>query len=1207
MKYSILILCLIIISCKTQDFTQIYPDGNMQEINSKNDDIAPVDQPNFTQKDSISARPFLKEIKRESEEINIRSSADISDENMNFDVMNEKWRKYLTSNVESISFLSKNSGVISFSHPLHPDFADAVNINITKQSGGTDLYEFYLDPEKGYEFLNLEPLSDINTEYWESHPFIADTLINGEKVKILLWASDSHAPYSEYLFKDGNKKTAGNIDIYYAFYKNNNWTEKKQLTGINTDKNEVTPFIYCLCQAPSYLFYSSNNNANNEYDIIYNKINIDYKNEIIEVVSDKKTLEKLNNSPNNNSTDEKVDFDKNYVNTYYDERYPYIPTPYGDSLFIYYSSEMFRDSLQLNDTLQYITKGGFDIYKKSLDKKEFECAPKPIQIKYEVAVLDAENPERKVNEPFVNIENAELINNNGNKFIYELNPDSEYIVTGGSDYKFRGFDCKAESKGILSEYAEPKLDYDLGDWITTIDTENEDVRIKNIKNKIITSERDTVELIDGFETEVYYLENISYLPTQDKSIYTKQKLINKRYQKINSAKYIKETTFNSSDNFNKISKSDLSLNGSIKTANIKASTVIKDTIWLSPVYQDPYEINLRVFVLDACNNNRVKQPALRLVSEDKSIDSLIKFSGKYFDLNLQCGQKYEIYGGSFANIIKSEAFPKSKQISYLNPYTLDLTNGKDIPSKRTENGGIIIDEITEDLKLTDTVFVLKKESSLYTVNLLDGKERNNILDPLIKIKNISKNKEIIIENDFYKFYPNPEDKYEIYGGSNNKGNECIDGWDHIVLSYKKPIFNRNFKTYFNDDNSYKNDISKLTKIDEAEVFSKYSQRGITRFYSERCENKTFNDTIYLIPEIYLKPPCRIEFTEFEGFNRNVPYFQTGFWEVNTEDKFSSQLSRLEEGFEISDTKIKRNRSDYRIQNSDEGLYPKFDDNYEYSIANARWIELHPNNKYWGWRYDLYKGESKERIENRKRRIKEYKEYSKQVSDNLDLMAEKIKNNVLPIFKSIEENTPDKYGTKLLIEIIALSDQRDVERGWYIGDSNITYKSAKYDSYSNNLIKNNIFIEKPKINKEKKLVTSRTDLKKNNKTLSDLRAWFGYKEISKRIIDFPYLAKALRNNEILLPDNSNYSTKEIEKAKVIFAVSGQKIDEYSSSRINNYKRQNKSSYFVYDTTRRVEVVIRLVNYQNGKIYISDCCNEDLEFISSYKDANARKED
>jgi hypothetical protein len=349
----------------------------------------------------------------------------------------------------------------------------------------------------------------------------------------------------------------------------------------------------------------------------------------------------------------------------------------------------------------------------------------------------------------------------------------------------------------------------------------------------------------------------------------------------------------------------------------------------------------------------------------------------------------------------------------------------------------------------------------------------------------------------------------------------------------------------------------------------------------------------------------IEFTEFEGYNRNVPYFQTGFWEVNTSENFNNHITRLEEGFEISANEIERNRSDYRIRNQDDGLFPIIkNDGYNYSIANARWIELHPNNEYWGWRPDFYNGSTAERVEKREIRKKDYKTFSKQVSDNLELMKNRISKDVLPIFNYIDSVTPAEFGTKLLIEIIALSDKRDVQRGWYIGDKEINYTSSAY--YKDYLSKRNVSILPPEVDNQNKIVKSKDNLSKNNQTLSDLRAWFGYQEIFKRLKTNSEFSEYLNNNQILLPDKSTFSNSELEKSKIIFAVSGQKIDEYSIAQSSGYSK-SRNSYFTYDTTRRVEVRIRLVNYQNGNLIISDCCNENIEFSTSFNEVNAIKED
>src|SRR5690606_17820924 len=78
------------------------------------------------------------------------------------------------------------------------------------------------------------------------------------------------------------------------------------------------------------------------------------------------------------------------------------------------------------------------------------------------------------------------------------------------------------------------------------------------------------------------------------------------------------------------------------------------------------------------------------------------------------------------------------------------------------------------------------------------------------------------------------------------------------------------------------------------------------------EDVVINDTIYVHPNYYTPPPCEWEYVrDVQEYDRNVPYFQTAFWEVNTS------------------TNYQRHRRELASR--------EYDD--------AQFIELHPGNTY----------------------------------------------------------------------------------------------------------------------------------------------------------------------------------------------------------------------------------------------------------------------
>lgn len=1208
MNYILFILTVIvIISCSSNKEVTLknqLPSGNMESVNDSLAQIAPTQRPLYYYNDEPAKHPFVREQLITNTENPVSASSQIGENELSLSFIEDKWKKYLTSNIESISFISKDRGFITFSHPFDPEFAKRFNINIKNQSGGTDIYEFALNPEKGFEFENLAPLEALNTSFWESHPFAADTILsNGDRVTLLLWSSDRDNPYSKRIDKEGKVKIKGNTDLYYAFRINDQWSNVKKFDKLNNNSNQGSPFIYCLCSSEPTLFYSSNEDGNeNDFDIFYTKLNIDFESQKISELANPTRFKKLGQD-SLSKQDSLVKYE--LINSKFDERFPFVPFPYKNDNKLYFSSNRFSRKYKINDSTALKAKGDYDIYALKLNNEEFPCIPPEISVEYNLTVLNSSNSSEEIIGLEQKLNNgATLISSKGNNFRYKLELDKEYEAFGGSNFSETGFDCQSMEDGVLAGYVAPKVDESNIEYEQISETSIKKIELKDkVKIGSTTSELliDTIDYngLKVIEKEVI-TKTVITIDEKNKN-YSVQETKSKLKAKENSIQLKLGERFQFEDVSNLVSGPEvaslLTMRGEFNTKNINESTVIYDTVYLAPVYKEAYDIKLKVYVLDKCTGKSVLDPVAKLVKNGQTISEGIVKSN-YIEFSLKCGEQYNIYGGSTfkSEKISNIDFPEKPYLRYFDADNISIeVNGANILSEKSKYGGLNTNQVSSDVSYTDTVFIHSTPNIAYSVELKNAKrEKVKIKDPIILIKNISTNKELKIEKDKFSFYPNPNHQYKVLGGSNYLGDDCDEESNYITRAYYEPKFENGV---YKLEGDYKNvDLNKYSKVNGPSVKSLYSYNtNISILGNEECKSKVIQDLVYLVPEEYIKPPCSIEFVNFEGYHRNVPYFQTGFWEVNTEENYPTHLNRLESGFQISDSKINRKRSDYTVVN-EASLYPIIkNDGLTYDIANARWIELHPNNYYWGWRDDLFQGTSKERVEKRENRKEEYKEYSKQVNENLDLMSNRIVNDIIPKFKEILKFNPENTGTKLLIEIKALSDKRGVERGWYIGNENIKYTASFYDRYSDRIINRMINIEAPKVDETNKKVTEKTNLGMSNRVLSDLRAWFGYNEIFNRLKKDSEFNSLLNSRKVLTPETKD---RDLDNYQIIILANGEDVDEYAEAKIKMYdKSRRKLSFFTYDQTRRVEVIISIVSYQNGKIILSDCCNESLEYTES----------
>jgi hypothetical protein len=308
-----------------------------------------------------------------------------------------------------------------------------------------------------------------------------------------------------------------------------------------------------------------------------------------------------------------------------------------------------------------------------------------------------------------------------------------------------------------------------------------------------------------------------------------------------------------------------------------------------------------------------------------------------------------------------------------------------------------------------------------------------------------------------------------------------------------------------------------------------------------------NDTIYVWPKYFIYPPCEWKYEKDEiEYSKNVPYFQTCFWEVNTSGNFKR------------DMKLIRSKK----------------------YADASFIELHSKNQYFGYRRsDLSPEQKKFRKLKNQNRVRQYSDYAKKVDVNLNNMADEISNNIIPLFREYDEHSGGLQN-KLIITINAYSDVRPVIRGRYLGDETVSYMSAVYDSVSNSIVDINHIKIEPLASLEDPL----------NDYLSKLRAYFGYREIIKRLKQKDNFKYYFDKGLVLLPDEIS-TEKEFKDAlsvsKIIILVRGKQVDPSVKAVKMGYFGKS-GDYKVFDPVRRIDVIVKRVEWDGVRFIRPECC-------------------
>jgi len=395
----------------------------------------------------------------------------------------------------------------------------------------------------------------------------------------------------------------------------------------------------------------------------------------------------------------------------------------------------------------------------------------------------------------------------------------------------------------------------------------------------------------------------------------------------------------------------------------------------------------------------------------------------------------------------------------------------------------------------------------------------------------------------------------------------------------------------------------------AEVESERTRGNGTLSFGVVLSDTLLTDTVFITRAWEQKPPCPGKLN-IAPVHRSIAYFQTGFWEVNTTENLKRDLSALHEGFEVFPDKdlyhplekIERYRSDYKAFQWEDPLFPiRPDDGYTYSIANARWIELHPNNLYWGDRPG-FDASREQRLKGRQNRIEQYLEYALKVDENLKNLTDTIRFRYIDLLEKHKDQKPI-----LLIEIFAVSDQREVLRGWYIGDT-VHYRGSEYDEKKKEFRTEPVKIVPPQVNERNKTLESilpctlewnswgnngsflginqeKTVL---NTNLSRLRAWFGYREVLKRLRDDPAFERLLQKGRVALPENE----VPYNQADIIIITRGKREDGDVKNPTDPYPAANNPSgngYYDYDRIRRIEIQARLLFQDEKKVVENYCCD------------------
>jgi len=306
---------------------------------------------------------------------------------------------------------------------------------------------------------------------------------------------------------------------------------------------------------------------------------------------------------------------------------------------------------------------------------------------------------------------------------------------------------------------------------------------------------------------------------------------------------------------------------------------------------------------------------------------------------------------------------------------------------------------------------------------------------------------------------------------------------------------------------------------------------------DSCSVRIVNDTIRLYAQYGQSPCClTVDSVIVFGAQRNVPYFQTAFWEVNTSKGYAEHMQRLRDG----------------------------------DLKEASWIELNYRNKYWGNRGEI------DRSDLMAMRRADYREKAKIIDRNIQNMVDSTSDLLKKFWKIYEKNDT----AKVIITMTAYSDIRPIGNGTYISDNDVKYVSSAFDTV------NYQFSNAQSID-----IKSGASLKgEDNDTLSKLRAYYGYQAVMNELAKDSLFSVLKSKGMVITPTdgfNANQYDEKIKKARVIVLAEGKYVDTSVIPEVSGYKR-SENSYYDLDSVRRVDVSVRLINLRPDLYAFPDCC-------------------
>jgi len=324
--------------------------------------------------------------------------------------------------------------------------------------------------------------------------------------------------------------------------------------------------------------------------------------------------------------------------------------------------------------------------------------------------------------------------------------------------------------------------------------------------------------------------------------------------------------------------------------------------------------------------------------------------------------------------------------------------------------------------------------------------------------------------------------------------------------------------------------------------------GLTRFEPLRipramvraedsCTTNIVNDTIRLYAQFGQSPCClSVDSVIVFGAERNVPYFQTAFWEVNTSKGYTEHMRRLREG----------------------------------DLKEASWVELNYRNKYWGNRGDL------DRSDLMTMRRADYREKAKIIDRNIRNMVDSTSDLLRNFWKIYEKNDT----AKVIITMTAYSDIRPIGNGTFISDEQVKYISSAFDTVKYQFANTQAIDIK----------SGASLIGEDNDTLSKLRAYYGYKAVMNELSKDSLFATLLAKGLVVTPTDDfsiNQYDQKVKKARIIVMAEGKYVDTSVNPEVAKYKR-SENSYYDLDGVRRVDVSVRLINLRPDLYAFPDCC-------------------